>query len=262
MDHARRVVALLISAAASTCAVTAAAQVGSGPWPPAPVRNVVDRYFGTEVQDPYRWLEDLKSSETQQWMKATAEQAAASLARIPGRDALLARLAELEAATSARIGRVIRLPGERYVYEQRGANDNQFRLVMRQALTGTERVLVDPVAIAEARGTPVAVNHFSASPDGRYLAYGLSAGGSEAAVLHLLDTRNLQPVGEPIDRADFGVARWSPDSRRFTFNRLRADPAEPKAKYERSAAHRPRPPLRPTRRRGVRRRTVLTSPSA
>ena len=237
MDLARRAIALLVSAVAAITAVTATAQVGAGPTlPPAPVRNVVDRYFGTEVQDPYRWLEDAKSTETQQWMKAAADQAASRLARIPGRDALLARLAELEAATTARIGRVIRLPGERYVYERRGANDNQFKLVMRQGLTGTERVLVDPVVIAQARGTTVAVNHFSASPDGRYLAYGLSTGGSEAAVLHLLDTRNLQPVGEPIDRADFGVARWSPDSRRFAFNRLRSGVAEPKAKYERSAA--------------------------
>ena len=234
MPFALRIASLLI--ACTTAIAGSAAAQGATPLPAAPHGPTVDRYFGTELPDPYRGLEDLKSPETQQWLRAASDHAASTLARLPGRDALAARLAELEAATTARIGRIVRLPGQRYVYEKRGASDNQFKLVMRQGLKGAERVLVDPEALSRTGGAPVAVNHFSASPDGRYLAYGLSSRGSEAAVLHLLNTRTLRAVGTPIDRADFGVARWSPDGKRFSFNRLSAESPDPKSKYERSAA--------------------------
>ena len=82
---------------------------------------------------------------------------------------------------------------------------------------------------------PVAVNFFTVSPNGQTLAYGASEGGSEAASLRLLNMQSLQAIGEPITRADFGVARWSPDSKHFAFNRLREPTADPKTKYEGSA---------------------------
>ena len=205
-------------------------------FPPAPVQVVTDTYFGTVIPDPYRWLEDLGSNEPRNWMKAAADHADATLAGIPGRDALLARIRELESAVTAQIGRVIRLPGDLYVYESRGAQDNQFKIVLRRGLAGAESVLVDPQALSKARGdVPLAVNFFSASPDGKYLAYGVSERGSEEVVLHLLETQSGRTVGEPITRADFGVARWAPDSRHFTFNRLREATADRKDKYEGSA---------------------------
>ena len=215
------------------CALATQAQPS---FPTTPVLEVAETYFGTVVPDHYRWLEDVKSEQTKQWMRAAADHAGASLARIPGRDALLARIGELESASAAQIGRLLRLPGELYVYERRDAQDNQFKIVMRQGLTGAESVLVDVQALSKARGgIPLAVNYFSASPDGRYLAYGVSERGSEAAVLHLLDMRKRQAVGEPITRADFGLARWAPDSRQFSFNRLREEGAERLEKYAGSA---------------------------
>jgi prolyl oligopeptidase len=191
-------------------------------FPATPVREVIDTYFGVETRDPYRWLEDVQATETTRWMKAAGAHAEATLASIPGRDAMRSRIAELESGETAKIGRVLRLAGDLYVYESRGARDNQFAIVMRRGLDGKETVLVDPVALSRARGdAPVAVNFFSVSPDGKTLAYGVSERGSEAAILHLLDVRTRMGIGEPITRADFGVARWSVDSKHFAFNRLR-----------------------------------------
>jgi prolyl oligopeptidase len=205
-------------------------------FPPAPVQVVTDTYFGTAIPDPYRWLEDLGSNETRKWMKAAADHADATLARIPGRDGLLARIRELESAAIAQVGRVIRLPGDLYVYESRGAQDNQFKIVMRRGLAGDETVLVDPQALSKSRGdVSLAVNFFSASPDGKYLAYGVCERGSEEVVLHLMETQSGRAVGEPITRADFGVARWAPDSKHFAFNRLREAAGDRKDKYEGSA---------------------------
>ena len=224
----------LATAAMLLFAVAAQAQPS---FPAAPPRPVTDTYFGTSVVDSYRWLEEVDSSETQQWMKVADAHARATLARVPGRDALAARIAELEAGAVAQIGRVIRLPGDLLFYEQRSANENQFRIVMRRGFGGAEQVLVDPEAIARGRrGAPVAVNHFSPSPDGRTLAYGVSERGSEAAVLHLLDTATGKAIGEPITRANFGVARWSPDSKRFAFNRLREPGSDKLDKYKGSAS--------------------------
>jgi prolyl oligopeptidase len=205
-------------------------------FPTAPAGDTVDTYFGTRVADPYRALEDLKAPSTVTWMRAAADHAEATLSRIPGRAALLARVTALESGSTAKIGRVLRLEGELYVYERRGVSDNQYSIVMRRGLNGAETTLVNPTVLSAARGgVPVAVNFFSVSPNGLTLAYGASEGGSEAASLYLLNTQTLQTIGQPISRADFGVARWSPDSKHFAFNRLREPTADPKTKYEGSA---------------------------
>ena len=204
--------------------------------PPAPVRNVPETFFGTTVDDPYRWLEDVKSPEAAQWMKTASDSTAAVLARIAGRDRLYESIARYDSAVTARVFQVQRATGDQWFYERRGADENQFRLMMRRGLAGPERVLVDPEAIERRTGTPHAINYYSASPDGSHVAYGLSAQGSEAAVLHVLDVRSGQPVGRPIDRADFGGVSWSADGRSMLFTRLQElKPGMPATeKYQRS----------------------------
>lgn len=202
-------------------------------FPATPTVGVTDTYFGTQVPDPYRWLEEVQAPQTVQWMRAASNHAEQTLARIPGRGAMLSRIAELESGATAKIGRVLRVAGDLYVYESRGARDSQFAIVMRRGLTGAETTLVDPAALSRARGgTPVAVNFFSVSPDGNTLAYGVSERGSEASALHLLDVQTHRPIGEAITRADFGIARWAHDSKHFAFNRLREPGTDAKAKYE------------------------------
>lgn len=228
----RRRAALVLAASALAWSAASAADG----FPETPRVEVRDSFFGTELADPYRWLEDVNSPQTGQWMKAAAAHADRALAAIPGRDALLARIGALESGAERTIGRVLRLPGELYVYESRAAQETQFSLVMRRGLKGEETVLVDIAALSKARGVPVAINYFSLSPNARYLAYGVSERGSEAAVLHLLDVQTGQPVGEPITRADFGVARWAPNSRHFSMVRLRDTGADSKDKYQGSAS--------------------------
>jgi prolyl oligopeptidase len=230
---------LLLSALAlwlSGCA-TAPGAAPVPAFPMAATQEVTDTYFGTPVRDPYRWLEDAKLPATQRWMRDASAHATATLDRIPGRAAMRARIAELDTGAKVQIGRVLRLPRELYVYERRGIAEDQYAIVARRGLKGAERVLVDPVALSQAQGgAPVAVNYFSVSPDGKVLAYGVSARGSEAATMHLLDVDSLQPIGAPITGADWGVARWAPDSKSFAMNRLREGVTDPKTKYEGSAA--------------------------
>lgn len=93
-----------------------------------------------------------------------------------------------------------RLPGDRLFYLKRSAGHPQFRLVTRQGAAGPERVLVDPEQLTKRHGVPHAINYFVPSWDGRTLAYGLSAGGSEDASLHLMDVASGRALGQPVPR--------------------------------------------------------------
>jgi prolyl oligopeptidase len=217
-------------------AAAAAGLAQQTPLPTAPVRNVTDTYFGTRIDDPYRYFENKADPEVAKWMKAHSDHAYATLARIPGRNALLEKIMQYDSAASDRVAQVTRLPGDLYFIERRSATENQFKLYMRPGLKGADKLLVDPEALEKQTGKPHAINWYSPSPDGSLVAYGLSAQGSEAAVLHLLNTRTGKPVGPPIPRADFGAIDWSPDGKRLVFNRLRAPHPDAKAtdKYQHS----------------------------
>lgn len=202
--------------------LAASAQPAPSPLPAPPaaaIRDVPETFFGTTVPDPYRWLEDTKAPDVQAWMKAQSDTTAAVLARIPGRQALLDRLLQLDESVPARVAQVLRQEGGRWFYERRGAADNQFKLYTRQG-RGPERLLVDPQALEKATGKPHAINYYDVSPDGRVLAYGLSQQGSEAAVLHRLDVTTGRAIAEPISRADWGGTSFTPDGRQLAFLRL------------------------------------------
>lgn len=216
----------------------AQAQTAS-PTQAPPARNVPETFFGTTVNDPYRWLEDVKSPEAAKWMKESSERSHAALAAIPGRAKLLDALEKMDASVAARVFGVVRETGDRWLFERRGASENQFKLLVRDGLAGKERVLVDPEAIEKKTGKPHAINYYTPSPGGALVAYGLSAQGSEAAVLHVLDTRTGRPVGRPITRTDYGSPSFSPDGRQMIFSRLQElKPGMPETeKYQRSMSY-------------------------
>jgi prolyl oligopeptidase len=224
MMHAalrRRATAAHFAGAAAVCAAFLsgpASALSIEPPPPAPVRMATDTYFGTAVNDPYRWLENVKDPEVEQWMRAQADYTRAVLDAIPGRDALRRRIDELDAAVPARVIDVQRRPGKRIFFQSRGAKENQFKLYVRDA-KGT-RLLVDPEAIGRKTGVPHAINYTAASWSGRYVAYGMSAGGSEDAELFVVDADTGRTVLGPITRAQYGSVGWLPDDRGLFFNRL------------------------------------------
>jgi prolyl oligopeptidase len=188
--------------------------------PVARVRPVVDTYFGTKVMDPYRYMENLDNPEVAGWMKAQNEYTRHVLGRIPGRDELLARIEQFDESIPARVYGIVRLATGRYFYLKSSSKESVFTLRMRDGISGQEKLLVDPQTLQGA-GPPNAINYFSPSNDGHYVVYGMSSGGSEKAVLHIMDTKTLSDTGETIDRVQFGdVIGWLPDARSFIYNRL------------------------------------------
>ncbi len=109
--------------------------------PKTPVRALIDNYFGTNVVDPYRWLENTSDPEVIAWMKAQNDYTRAVLARIPGRDELLARIKSLDNAGN--VVSALQVWGGHYFYYKTEPGSDNRKLFVRDTLGSPERLLVD-----------------------------------------------------------------------------------------------------------------------
>ena len=165
------------------------------PSPPStPTYGVVDTLHGERIPDPYRWLEDGDSAETQAWTAAQNRFTRDYLDRVPARAHIRSRLEQLLKIGALSPPTPVR---GRYFYQRREGTQNQPVLYVRVGVEGPDRVLLDPNAL-DAAGT-TALDWYFPSEDGKLLAYGLSENGSEESVLHVLevDTGELRRIGLP-----------------------------------------------------------------
>jgi prolyl oligopeptidase len=211
---------------------------GQSKLPNTPRREVVENYFGTSVTDPYRWLEKTSEPEVVQWMKAQNDYTREKLAKIPGRGSLLDRIKSLDNAGSSVFN--LQVWGGHYFYLKAEAGSDNRRLYVRDAMAAPERLLVDPEKLTTADGKHFSIDYFQPSLDGKYVAYGISPGGSEESVLHILETSSGKILPDVIDRAQFGQPTWLPDGRSFFIPRLQklGPDAPPTAKYQKMRVYR------------------------
>jgi len=187
--------------------------------PVARVSPVTDDYFGHKIVDPYRYMENLKDPAVQSWIKSQADYTSSLLSLIPGRAKLLARLHELNTSATARVNSVSVLPGLVLFYEKTLASENVARLYMRRGLAGQEQLILDPTKLDKPGGPPHVINYYVPSWSGEYIVAGISEGGSEQAVIHIVQTASGRELPETIDRAPFGVVAWR-DPSSFFYHRL------------------------------------------
>jgi prolyl oligopeptidase len=204
--------------------------------PPAPVAKqipVTDDYFGTKVVDPYRWMEQpyAENSSLQSYLKAENDRTRAILDSIPERKAIAARVSALVETINTSSG-VVRRKG--ILFSERLAPGSSVpKLYIRTGIGGTERVLVDPGSFSGAAGAAV-ISYFVPSDDGRLVAFGISLGGSENAIIHVIETATGRMRSDAIDRARFGVTSWRGDNKAFYYARTQVVPpgAPPTAQYQ------------------------------
>ena len=168
-------------------------------------------------------MEDLKDPKVQAWIKAQADYTVGVLARIPGREKLLARIHELNTAATARVYNVQILPGEVLFYLKTLASENTGKLYLRHGFQadenqGQEKLLLDPTKLDKPGGPPHVINFYLPSFDGQHVLAGISEGGSEQAVIHIVDTATGRESPETIDRAPFASPAWK-DAKSFFYNR-------------------------------------------
>jgi prolyl oligopeptidase len=185
--------------------------------PPAPIRPVTDTYYGTQVTDNYRYLENLDDPAVQAWMKSQAQFTETVLASLPGRQPLLKRIHEVLNADLTRNSFVRR--GQRYFYETVEPEAPLPKLQYRDGLKGAEHLLLDPAKLGKGTNTHYALDFYMPSWDGRLVAVGISAGGSEDSVIHVIDVKSGKTLGESIDRSSNSVVTWRADNRSFYYLR-------------------------------------------
>ncbi len=172
-------------------------------YPEAIKDNTVDTYFGTEVADPYRWLENDTSQATSAWVKAENDITNAYLARIPFRNKLKERLTQL--TNYEKIGTPFKKNGKYYFYKNDGLQ-NQNVLYVKETLDGEAKVLLDPNKLSDD-GT-VALNGISFSKDGKYMAYAISRSGSDWIEIYVIDLATSELTDDHILWAKFSGASW------------------------------------------------------
>ena len=189
--------------------------------PSMPVQNVQDVYWGVTVDDPYRFLEQVKDPAVMSWMKEQAEATDSILKRIPGRASILSELKEKESVGGTVITGIYRTKNNRWFYLKRSQGQSQAKLVWREGVDGEEKLLVDPEQITKEKGKPHAIQSFHPSPDGKLLAYGMHASGAEIGNMHVIDVATGEAVVPPIDRVRFAAVSWRQDGQSLFFSRLR-----------------------------------------
>jgi len=212
-----RFVFALILAALPSLSAASSASLPVPPPPPA-VRPVTQKLFGTTVTDRYRYFEDLKRPDVQRFFRTQNAYTRAVLARLdPARARLLARIKQLDNA-GVSVGGLQRV-GDRYFYNKQKPGENLPKLYVRPAAGGRERVLIDPSRLTSDKRKHYTIDYFAPSLDGRYVAYGISEGGSEESVLHVIETATGRQLPEAIARARDGVSSWREDNESFYYLR-------------------------------------------
>jgi len=192
-----------------------AGDLSSAKPPVSPIRPVTNTYFGVTVTDPYQWLENIKDPEAEKWLEAENNYTRLLLDQIPKRKALLQRISALGDA-SEQVGGTQWAEGF-YFYLKRRHGDNNRKLYVRQGINGKERLLVDPDRLSD-ESQHAAIDYYRPSWDGKYVAYGISRGGSENSILHIVETATGQQLPDQIERADFGSPSWILEMRRRVLN--------------------------------------------
>ena len=189
--------------------------------PPLPIQNVQDVHWGTKVDDPYRFLEQVKDPAVVTWMRGQADAADAILNRLPGRQTIFNTLKEKDAVGGTVVSSIYRTAGNRWFYLMRPQGQSQAKLVWRDGVRGEEKLLVDPELITKEKGKPHAVQSFYPSPDGKLLAYGMHSSGAEIGNLYVIDVATGKEVLPPIDRIRFAGVSWRENGSGLFFSRLR-----------------------------------------
>lgn len=178
-----------------------------------------DDYFGTMVADPYRWMEDLESPEVASWVEAQNKISVPFLEGLPGRHEIEERLTELW--DYERFSVPIKEGGFYFFLRNDGLQDQDV-LYVTGSLDGEPRILIDPNGFSE--DATVALAGWSVSPDGRYIAYATSDGGTDWNTWHVREVASGEDLPDSVAYTKFTGTSWLPNGSGFFYSRYPAGP--------------------------------------
>src|SRR6188768_2022609 len=163
----------------------------------------VDTYHGTRVPDPYRWLEDDMSKETEAWVEAQNKVTFPYLEAIPFRAQLTARVKKL--SDYAKFGSPFR-KGPYYFFTKNDGLQDQSVLYIQKGIDGTPEVLIDPNTW-EGQGT-TRLAGFAPSADAKYAVYGISKSGSDWTQYKVMELATKKTLPDTIDWVKVSGIAW------------------------------------------------------
>lgn len=182
--------------------IESAQRMNLKPYPETKKIDVVDDFFGTEVPDPYRWLEDDMASDTKNWVSAENEVTSDYLAQIPFRDAMKNRLEKLW--NYEKISAPFK-EGDYTYYSKNDGLQNQ-AVLYREKDGGKSEVFLDPNKFSTDGTTSLAGINFS--KDGSLVAYQISEGGSDWRKVIVLKAEDKSVVGDTLIDIKFSDLAW------------------------------------------------------
>lgn len=189
----------------------------------------VDIYFGQTIADPYNWLENDTSAEVVEWVKAQNKVTNAYLSTIPYREKIRKRLKELW--NYPRYSVPFHAAEKYFIFKNDGLQQ-QAVLYLMHGINGKEEVLLDPNKFSKD-GT-VALTNIVPSPDGKYLAYGISSAGSDWIEIKVLDLESRVELSDKLNWIKFSGVAWYKDG--FFYSRF-DKPASGKEFSEKNKNH-------------------------
>lgn len=172
-------------------------------YPQTRKTDTVDTYFGVKINDPYRWLEDDKSAETADWVKAQNGITFDYLNKIPYRNQVKDRLTKIwnfERYSPPH------KKDKYYIYSKNDGIQNQSVLYIKEGLNAEARVLLDPNLLAED-GT-VSLGGYKLSKNAKYMAYTINKAGSDWSEIHLMDIASGKKMKDEIHWVKFSDIAW------------------------------------------------------
>jgi len=197
--------------ALTACTVSAAP---TWKYPEAPRENVADDFFGTQVADPYRWLEELDLPRTKDWVQAENALTFGFLESMPERAVFHDRLKTLW--NYARYGLPFK-EGGLYFFTKNDGLQNQSVLYVQPSLDAAPRVLLDPNTLG-TDGT-IALTATAVSSDGKWLAYGTAAAGSDWNEFRVRAVDTGKDTDDVLKWAKFSGISWTKDNAGFVYSR-------------------------------------------
>ena len=207
--------AVALCAIAASC--TTSHSFDSACYPAARRGDTVDVMHGVTVADPYRWLEDEQNAETQAWVRQQNALTHETLARFKDIQHEIAQ--ELEAVYGVFSVSNLYPHGARRFFSKRTGLENHAKLYATDGdyRSADAHVVIDPNKFS-ADGT-VSLDWWFPSPDGRLIAYGKSASGSEKSTLYIRDTETGRDLDDVIPFTQYCNVAWDADGSGFYYNR-------------------------------------------
>jgi prolyl oligopeptidase len=193
---------------------------------------VKDSYYGTTIQDDYRWLEDLKSPGVKAWAEKQNQRSEKFLAALPGRTAIAEEMKKLISVQPISYGAIQFAGGKIFALKFDPKKQQQSLVVLESAdRPETERSVCDPNEIDSAGTT--AIDWFVPSPDGKLVAVSLSKSGSEDGDLHFFSVADGKQTDEVLKHVQFptagGSAAWTKDNTGIFYTRFPREGERPAA---------------------------------